>query len=68
MVEAIPLLGKIKVGVAASPPEERFNVLLKCLRSTNLAFDIFKFLETLKALLILRALSRKGMQFSQKFH
>lgn len=52
----------------ALTPEEGFKILLPVLKSNNLGFDIFKFLETLRAILILRGLSRRGMQFSLVFH
>lgn len=49
-------------------PQKGFTILLPSLKSNNLGFNIFDYLETLPALLILRSLSRKGMQFSLKFH
>lgn len=53
---------------AAELPSERLNILLPCFKSNNLGFEIFVFLETEKAIIILRSLSRKGMQFSFNFH
>lgn len=63
MVEA-----ESKTKAAALPPEEGFQVLFKRLKSNNLGFDIFLFLKTKEALLILRALSRKGFEFSLNFY
>lgn len=49
-------------------PKEGRTVLLPRLKSNYLGFEIFTFLETKKSITILRTLSKKGMQFSLKFH